>query len=86
MFQNTHDRSQEVELTIKAKKELETLRSRFKMMHTAGSLARSPSSSESELPIGVRFKNNFGHESSIHFKDDVFLRDPLLVSRERYLC
>ena len=77
MFQNTHDRFQEVELTIKAKKELETLRSRFKMMHTAGSLARSPSSSESELPIGVRFKNNFGHESSMYISKMTFFSGTL---------
>lgn len=47
-------KQREVELTIKAKKELDSLRSRFKVMQSASGMARSPTSSESELPTEVR--------------------------------
>jgi hypothetical protein len=47
-------RAQADVLARKAKHEVEGLRSRFKMMQTASVLERSPSTSESELPIEVK--------------------------------
>lgn len=42
---------QHQQMTIQAKRDLDALRGRFKMMQTAGALERSPSASESELPV-----------------------------------
>ena len=47
-------RKQYQNLTMASKNELDALRSRFKMMQTAGALERSPSCSESELSIEVK--------------------------------
>ena len=53
-------KQQKQDLTIKAKRELDALRTRFKMMQTAGALERSPSCSESDsMSYEVRFFFNF---------------------------
>ena len=50
------------ELTMKSKREMDALRSRFKMMQTTGALLdRSPSCSESEMSLEVSIS------SAIHF-------------------
>ena len=46
---------QEQKLTMKAKREVDGLRKRFKVMQTTGAFERSPSCSESEVSIEVRF-------------------------------
>ena len=71
-------RNQESELQMRAKLEVDTLRSRFKIMQSSGALDRSPSTSESELPIEVRFKGlrrlrvNV-EEQTLHFYLSFFL-------------
>ena len=53
-------KQQKQDLTIKAKRELDALRTRFKMMQTAGALERSPSCSESDsMSYEVRFFYDF---------------------------
>merc|ERR1719219_1288195 len=42
-------KTQQQQLTMKAKRDIDALRKRFKMMQTTGALERSPSCSESEL-------------------------------------
>jgi hypothetical protein len=46
-------KSQADKLNAKAKRELDALRQRFRIMQTAGALERSPSASESELSMEV---------------------------------
>ena len=46
-------KTQQQQLTMKAKRDLDALRKRFKMMQTTGALERSPSCSESELSAEV---------------------------------
>jgi hypothetical protein len=47
-------KSQADKLNAKAKRELEALRQRFRIMQSAGALERSPSASESELSMEVQ--------------------------------
>ena len=46
-------KTQQQQLTMKAKRDIDALRKRFKMMQTTGALERSPSCSESELSAEV---------------------------------
>ena len=46
-------KTQHQQLTMKAKRDIDALRKRFKMMQTTGALERSPSCSESELSAEV---------------------------------
>ena len=46
-------KTQQQQLNMKAKRDLDALRKRFKMMQTTGALERSPSCSESELSAEV---------------------------------
>jgi hypothetical protein len=53
-------KQQHHQLTLKAKRELDALRYRFKMMQTTGAFEqRSPSASESELSLEVLIKSDF---------------------------
>ena len=54
-------KTQQQQLTMKAKRDIEALRKRFKMMQTTGALERSPSCSESssELSIEVLITNMY---------------------------